>query len=113
MLFSDIDEVMQSVADIKSLLNSCIYLEDQAVEVEEIQFYGSPWSPHYSGTAFQLVRGAEMKRVWERIPDTTEFLITHSPPLGVRDKCRRWWGGGVRSGCEDLLTEVVTRVRPR
>ena len=109
MIICDIDDVMKSVADIKSLLTSCLYLEDQYVVVEDIQFYGSPWSPQYSRTAFQLERGAEMKRVWERIPDTTEFLITHSPPLGVRDRNIR----GVMSGCEDLLMEVVTRVKPR
>ena len=100
---------MKSVADIKSLLTSCLYLEDQSVVVEDIQFYGSPWSPQFSKTAFQLERGKEMKRVWERIPDTTEFLITHSPPRGVRDRNIR----GVKSGCEDLLKEVVTRVKPR
>ena len=91
------------------MLTSCLYLEDQSVVVEDIQFYGSPWSPQFSRTAFQLERGKEMRRVWERIPDTTEFLITHSPPRGVRDRNIR----GVKSGCEDLLKEVVTRVKPR
>ena len=59
-----------------------------------------------------------MRRVWARIPDSTEVLVIHSPPLGAGDKCLKWTrDGGLaevgRSGCEDLLREVVKRVKPR
>lgn len=106
------------MADIKSLLTSCHYLEDQSLELEGITFYGSPWQPEWSGSAFQRERGAAMKRVWEMIPESTDFLVTHSPPLGVGDKCQKWNKDGSlteigRGGCEDLLMEVVTRVKPR
>ena len=42
----------------------------------------------------------------------------HSPPLGVLDRCRKHTpDGGTkpagRSGCQDLLHQVVTRIRPR
>ena len=109
---------MKSVADIKSLLTSCHYLEDQTLELEGITFYGSPWQPLFSGSAFNLERGAALKRVWELVPDTTDVLVTHSPPLGVGDKCQKWNKDGSltdigRSGCEDLIREVVTRVKPR
>ena len=56
--------------------------------------------------------------MWARIPDSTEVLVIHSPPLGAGDKCLKWTrDGGLaevgRSGCEDLLREVVKRVKPR
>ena len=109
---------MKSVAEIKSLLTSCHYLEDQSLQLEGLTFYGSPWQPLFSSSAFNLERGAAMKRIWERIPDTTDVLVTHSPPLGVGDKCQKWNKDGSltdigRSGCEDLIREVVTRVKPR
>ena len=109
---------MKSVAEIKSLLTSCHYLEDQSLQLEGLTFYGSPWQPLFSSSAFNLERGAAMERVWERIPDTTDVLVTHSPPLGVGDKCQKWNKDGSltdigRSGCENLIREVVTRVKPR
>ena len=115
---SDIDDVMKSIADMKSLLTSCHYLEDQSLELDGITFYGSPWQPIFSDSAFNLERGAALRRVWEKIPDTTDVLITHSPPLGLGDKCLKFNMDGSLtsvglSGCEDLVREVVTRVKPR
>ena len=78
----------QSVQEIKALLTNAIYLEDQAITIRDIKFYGSPWQPRYSDSAFNLDRGSEdLRQVWERIPSDTDFLITHSPPLGVGDRC--------------------------
>lgn len=102
----------------KSLLTNCIYLEDESLQLMGIKFYGSPWQPRFSDSAFNLTRGSELRRVWEKIPSDTEVLITHGPPLGVMDLCRRHTeDGGTkpagRSGCQDLLSQVVARVRPR
>ena len=81
LLTSDIDDVMKSIADMKSLLTSCHYLEDQSLELEGITFYGSPWQPIFSDSAFNLERGAALKRVWEKIPDTTDHPLA---PPGTR-----------------------------
>ena len=58
----DTDTVMKSVADIRSLLTSCLYLEDQTTEVEGITIHGSPWQPRFSDSAFNLERGEELRQ---------------------------------------------------
>ena len=44
-------------------------------------------------------------RKWNLIPEDTDVLITHSPPLGFGDLCST----GIRAGCVDLLQSVHER----
>ena len=110
-----------SVEEVKTLLTNCTYLEDQAVDILGIRIYGSPWQPLFSHSAFNLPRGEDLLAKWRWIPSDTDILVTHAPPLGVRDAAIRSLETGVqgqpvrsgRAGCEDLLVEVVERVKPR
>jgi predicted phosphohydrolase len=84
------------------------YLLDQATEVEGLRIYGSPWTPKFGGEwAYQVQRGQELAKIWERIPDNTQLLITHGPPAGIGDLTLR----GERAGCQDLLDRVL-QVKP-
>ena len=65
------------------------YLHDQAVELDGLKFWGAPWCPEFMGWAFNLRRGEELARVWSHIPDDTQVLVTHGPPLGWLDDVRR------------------------
>ena len=65
------------MTDIKSLLTNCTYLEDESLHLMGIKFYGSPWQPRFSHSAFNLTRGPELRSVWDQIPSDTEVLITH------------------------------------
>lgn len=42
------------------------------------------------------------------IPEDTDILITHGPPIGHGDLCR----SGLRAGCVELLSTVQNRVKP-
>mmetsp|Transcript_978 Transcript_978/g.4165 ORF Transcript_978/g.4165 Transcript_978/m.4165 type:complete len:174 (-) Transcript_978:1794-2315(-) len=84
------------------------YLRDSSIDVEGYHIYGSPWSPVFHDWAFNLRRGAECAEAWEKIPQQTDVLITHGPPLGIGDHCR----SHLRAGCVDLLREVLGRVKP-
>jgi Icc-related predicted phosphoesterase len=92
----------------RNTLNCCHYLEDEAVTIEGIKFYGSPWSPRFFNCAFNLDRGAPIRRVWDRVPDDVDVLITHGPPYGCLDKVK----GGKRVGCKDLA-QAIERVSPK
>lgn len=81
----------------KLLLTNIIYLENSGVEIEGVKIWGSPVSPYFLGMAFNKLRGNEIKKVWNKIPDNTDILITHSPPIGIMDN-------GI--GCIDLLNKV-------
>jgi Icc-related predicted phosphoesterase len=111
----------KGVDDMKKILTNCVYLEDNSVDVLGIKIYGSPWQPVFSHSAFNLLRGPDLQSRWSKIPTNTDILVTHGPPLGVRDASLKNPTPGTntgpsnagRAGCEDLLLEVVERVRPK
>jgi Icc-related predicted phosphoesterase len=87
--------------------NNIIYLENDLVEIEGLKIYGSPYTPQYGKWAFMRERGDEIARIWDKIPDGLDILITHGPPKGIMDIGR----GKVSAGCYDLLKKVV-EVKP-
>eukprot|EP01065_Artemidia_motanka_P010802 TRINITY_DN15788_c0_g1_i1.p1 TRINITY_DN15788_c0_g1~~TRINITY_DN15788_c0_g1_i1.p1 ORF type:complete len:301 (+),score=70.93 TRINITY_DN15788_c0_g1_i1:67-969(+) len=84
-------------------------LEEEGVEIEGVRIWGSPWQPWFCDWAFNLERGPELEKRWQKIPDDVDILVTHSPPLGHGDLC----SSRQRAGCFHLLREVTQRVRPR
>ncbi len=92
----------------RSVLTNCIYLQDEKVTIQGINFYGSPWQPWFYDWAFNLERGPEIRVKWDLIPKDTDVLITHGPPFGYGDMTSR----GERTGCEDLL-DAVHRIKPK
>lgn len=79
------------------------YLQDSAVTLHGLRFYGSPWSGFMSEWGFQLPSedGGPGPYVWESIPSNTDVLVTHSPPAYIRDE-----DGGVRWGCPYLRKRI-------
>jgi Icc-related predicted phosphoesterase len=84
------------------------YLEDSGVNIEGINFYGSPWQPEFCNWAFNLPRGDKLAEVWAKIPLNTDVLVTHSPPWGILDTVR----DSLPLGCQDLL-DRVNMVKPK
>ncbi|TRY77446.1 hypothetical protein TCAL_13913 [Tigriopus californicus] len=92
------------------LLTNCTYLQDFGIEIQGIKFYGSPWTPDFSYSwAFNASRGSAIRSKWDQIPDDTDVLITHGPPLGHLDRT----DAGKHVGCEDLMKRVVTEIKPK
>lgn len=79
-----------------------VYLNDSSFELNGIKIHGSPMSPRYGNWAFMAERGHEIKKHWDKIPNDTEILITHSPPATILDRVSR----GESVGCEDLLEAI-------
>jgi Icc-related predicted phosphoesterase len=52
------------------------YLEEDSIDLNGYKVYGD-W-------AFMTSRATIFKK-WEKIPDNTDLLITHGPPLGILD----------------------------
>lgn len=61
------------------------YLQDSSTEYEGLKIYGSPWTPNFGAWSFMKDRGAPMKEIWDKIPDDTDILVTHGPPLYILD----------------------------
>ena len=87
----------------RAALSNAIYLEDSGVEIEGVRFWGSPWTPTFMNWGFMLDRGQPLHDAWALIPDNTDVLITHGPPLGFGDAVH---GGSHNVGCRDLLERI-------
>ncbi len=85
-----------------------IHFYNDGIEIEGYNFWGSPVTPEFYDWAFMKSRGMECKKVWIRIPDDTDVLLTHGPPKFILDLCRNGY-----VGCEDLADEVLHRVKPK
>jgi Icc-related predicted phosphoesterase len=92
----------------RALMKNVIYLQDSSVEILGLQIYGSPWQPRFFDWAFNLDRGQPLRKIWNKIPPTTDILVTHGPPFGIGDRTAR----GLSVGCEDLLSRL-SEVKPR
>ncbi len=88
----------------QALVPAATYLQDSAITIEGIKFYGSPWQPRFFDWAFNLDRGQPLKEKWDLIPDDTQVLITHSPPWQIQDRVMN----GTHVGCQDLLHRLRT-----
>jgi len=75
-----------AAADDPSLLPSLpwIYLEDESREVAGVRVFGSPLALPFGSWPF-MAPEEELAHVWTTIPDDTELLVVHGPPLGLGD----------------------------
>lgn len=89
----------------REALTNAIYLEDSGVEIEGVRFWGSPWTPAFMYWAFMLDRGQPLHDAWALIPENTDILITHGPPMGFGDLADTELGC-CNVGCRDLLERL-------
>jgi predicted phosphodiesterase len=94
--------------DARARLQSAVYLEDSGATAMGLNIWGSPWQPRFFDWAFNLDRGEPLAKKWALIPDDTDIVITHGPPMGTLDVTRR----GESVGCQ-ALAERMRVVRPR
>lgn len=87
-----------------------IYLQDDYYEAFGLKFYGTPWHPK-RGCLFHAEAFAkstkDLKQIFNKIPNDTDFIISHVPPFGIRDKET---AGNI--GSDALLYASRDRVKP-
>ena len=83
---------------IEGLDENCYYLYGNSVIIEGVKFYGIPMLPGdiLSGRYAEMIEG---------IPEDTDILLTHQPPLGILDE--EDYPGDVR-----ILSKVLS-VKPQ
>jgi Icc-related predicted phosphoesterase len=86
-----------------------IYLEDETIEIDGLKIFGSPWTPWFHSWAFNVNRGDEINKHWQKIEPNTDIIVTHGPPSNVDflDRCI----DGRKVGCADLTKRIV-EVKP-
>jgi len=83
------------------------YLHNESVIIDDISFWGSPYTPEFNDWAFNIPRGDQLKINWAQIPIHTDVVITHGPPMGILDRNSY----GIPCGCEDLKN-AIERIEP-
>lgn len=91
------------------ILKNATYLQDSMVEIEGVKIYGSPWHEHRNSMLKWAnnfgIQSKELQHKWKLIPDDTDILMTHFPPIGI---CT-----DNHIGCSILRKEVLERVKPK
>lgn len=98
----------KQLAEAKARITNAHYLQDETLELEGLKIYGSPWQPRFCDWAFNVDRGPKLAAIWARIPEDTDILLTHGPPLGQGDLTSR----KQRVGCADLKKRLE-EIHPR
>lgn len=91
-----------------------LYPWDSEKKMDGIKIYGSPWQPLFYDWAFNLTRGKQLADKWSLIPEGTNLLVTHGPPLHQGDQVTRYQSDfsyqipiGVENvGCWDLAERI-------
>jgi Icc-related predicted phosphoesterase len=83
------------------------YLRDSGITILDITIWGSPYTPQFGNWAFMKERGDEILKTWQKIPDYTDILVTHGPPMDILDVTPR----GENVGCWDLGF-IVKKIKP-
>ncbi len=83
------------------------YLVDNSIVVDNIKFWGSPFTPQFGiGWAFNGHR-QDLIKIWNTIPDNTDIIITHGQPFGINDQVR-----GISQGCA-FLRDKIKEIKPK
>jgi Icc-related predicted phosphoesterase len=98
-------------AKTRALITNGIYVENEAREVDGVIFYFSPVTPFFLNWGFNVQRGADIKKYWDKIPDNTDVLVTHGPPYGILDKIVPE-SSFLNLGCEEL-EKRVRQIQPK
>jgi Icc-related predicted phosphoesterase len=93
----------------RTLLTNALYLENTGVSIDNVTFWGSPYTPEFLHWAFMYSRGTSAQRYWNLIPYSLDVLITHGPPHGILDQTA---SGEAHLGCEELLNAIEEK-KPR
>jgi len=83
--------------------NEIYYLMDSGIRIENVNFWGSPYTPGDGNWAFNKSRGSQISQHWNKIPLNTDILITHGPPFGILDEL----DNKQQIGCEKLANQVL------
>lgn len=100
----------------KSLIpEGVVYLQDELIEIEGLKIYGTPWTPKFFNWAFMKERGTEINKVWDKIPEGIDILISHGPCQGILDNVPKNFleTEFENVGCRDLRNQVLNRIKPK
>jgi len=88
-----------------------IYLEHEIVEIEGIKIFGSPFTPKFGNWYFNRTI-VELSKLWSKIPEDTDILVTHGPPFSILDMVKDY-GNTVKLCGDEALLKRIYDIYPR
>ena len=86
------------------------YLFNDDVTINGYEIWGSPHTPTFNDWSFMKSR-AKIHKVWDTIPEDTDIILTHGPPLGMLDITNR--RDNLQEQCGDsALLGAIKRIEP-
>lgn len=92
------------------------FIQHEAMEIEGLKIFGSAYTPYFFNWAWNAGRDATeaahtfkpfIGDKWAEIPDDTEILITHGPPMGYLDIAVDYNTGQHKNvGCWELSKRI-------
>lgn len=68
----------------RATLTNGIILVDEALSINGIKIYGTPWTPPFYHW-YYMAKERKLGQIFGAIPDDTDILITHGPPWAILD----------------------------
>jgi len=105
------ERAMESVKDYHLLI-------DQEVVIDNIKFYGTPWTPVFGGGwSFQLYDNNDKIKYYDLVPKDVDVWLGHGPPFGVNDLVQtgytdKWDRVYKNAGC-DVLLKYIEQIKPK
>lgn len=88
-----------------------IYLENDFITIKNIKIWGSPHTPQYGNWAFMKSRH-KLHKVWDKIPNDIDIVVTHGPPKGIMDLTEDYNYKLVQCGCNALKKRIL-KIEPK
>ena len=83
-------------------------LMDKSVTIDDLVFYGSPYTIRYGGWAFMESEADQAARFNVLPRNSVDVLVTHGPPQGILDRT----DDGNHAGSKALESAVVETIHP-
>ena len=84
------------------------YLNHQAITIDGIHFFGSPYSMEFGQWAFPILSD-QCDHFWDDVPLNTDVFLTHGPPYGILDLSQY---SQQKTGCPSLLNKI-NQIKPK
>lgn len=82
------------------------YLEHQAITIDNVKIFGSPYTPAFGDFGFPTTKDTAPS-TWKELPADTDVLLCHGPPHMICDATT----SGFHAGCPELR-KAIEKVGP-